>query len=474
MNQNISIHWFRQDLRLADNPALYQAAKQDRVLPIYILDDKSAGEHRMGGASRWWLHHSLSALSDSLRGKLSVYSGDPEQILLNLVKQHGAKAIYWNRCYEPWRITRDKHIKETLQAHHVETHRFNGSLLWEPWDTLKDNGSPYRVFTPFFRKGCLKSRSPREPFTKPEKLDLFDDTSNKLSTDDLGLLPGIRWDKKLKPYWQVGEASAAARLNTFLEHGLESYKEGRNYPARQHVSRLSPYLHWGELSPNQVWYAAQERGHGNDLEHFLSELGWREFSYSLLYHFPYLPYKNLQAKFDTFPWHNDEQALKWRQQGQTGYPIVDAGMRALWQTGYMHNRVRMLVGSFLVKNLLLHWHHGEKWFWDCLVDADLANNSASWQWIAGCGADAAPYFRIFNPISQGHRFDLSGEYTRHYVPELKSLPDKYLFSPWEAPQDVLQQAAVRLGETYPYPIVDLKSSRERALKAFASLRNVRD
>ena len=439
---------------------------------MYVLDDESAGEHRMGRASRWWLHHSLISLDASLQGKLSVYRGDPKAILLRLAKHYGAKTIYWNRCYEPWRVVRDKQIKETLKAHQIEAHSFNGSLLWEPWETVKDDGSPYKVFTPFYRTGCLNNRLPWEPLPYPEHLDAVSDASNDLSIDDLGLLPNTRWDKKMEPHWQIGETGAQARLDAFLEHGLANYKEGRNFPAKQHVSRLSPHLHWGEISVNQVWYAAKKVGKGEDLDHFLSELGWREFSYNLLYYFPDLPRENLQAKFDKFPWQDNPQSLKRWQKGLTGYPIVDAGMRELWHTGYMHNRVRMIVGSFLVKNLLLHWHHGERWFWDCLVDADLANNSASWQWVAGCGADAAPYFRIFNPITQGKKFDPSGEYTRHYIPELKHLPDKYLFSPWDAPTEVLQQAGVSLGETYPHPIVDLKISRERALEAFASLKKV--
>lgn len=474
MQQKLVIHWFRQDLRLSDNPALHEAAKRASVLPIYILDDENPSEHRIGAASRWWLHHSLTSLNNSLEGKLSVYRGNPKDILMRLVKQYDVEAIYWNRCYEPWRIARDKRIRETFKARQVETHSSNGSLLWEPWETLKEDGTPYRVFTPFYQRGCLKIRPPWEPLPKPPNLDVIDNLSNEPSIDNLGLLPNIRWDKKMEPYWQIGEAGAHARLASFLKSGLENYKEGRNYPAKEHVSRLSPHLHWGEISPNQVWHAAKEIGTGKDLHHFLSELGWREFSYSLLYHFPDLPRNNLQTKFDAFPWRNSERPLRRWQQGQTGYPIVDAGMRELWHTGYMHNRIRMIVGSFLVKNLLMHWHHGESWFWDCLVDADLANNSASWQWIAGCGADAAPYFRIFNPITQGRKFDPSGDYTRRHVPELKHLPDKYLFSPWEAPQHVLQQAGVRLDENYPSPIVDLKASRERALEAFASLKKVQE
>lgn len=268
----------------------------------------------------------------------------------------------------------------------------------------------------------------------------------------------------------MSEKGARKRLDTFLEEGICDYKEGRNFPAKRHTSQLSPYLHFGLISPNEIWYSTKECMDDTNSDHFLSELGWREFSYSLLYHFPQLPKKNLQQKFDRFPWKKSKRMLRAWQKGQTGYPIVDAGMRELWQTGYMHNRVRMIVGSFLVKNLLLHWRDGERWFWDCLVDADLASNSASWQWVAGCGADAAPYFRIFNPITQGEKFDPEGEYTLKYIPELKNMPKKFLYKPWEAPELVLQEAGVTLGKDYPKPIVDCKQSRETALEAFSSLK----
>lgn len=471
MNNSIVIHWFRQDLRITDNPALFAAAKQGNVLPIYILDEKNADEYCMGGASRWWLHHSLLALNKSLKGKLAVYKGDPKNILIDLVEEHNVKAVNWNRCYEPWRIARDKKIKKVLEAHNTEAKSFNGSLLWEPWEVLKKDRTPYKVFTPYYRKTCLSVISPRMPLPKPAKLNLYEDKTNNLSIDDLDLLPVIKWDKKLEPYWKIGEQGAQKRLEKFTANRLENYKQGRNYPALNTVSRLSPHLHFGEISPNQTWYTAKKNEESDDLDHFLSEMGWREFSHSLLYHFPELPRKNLQSKFDNFPWLENEEYLHCWQKGQTGHPLVDAGMRELWQTGYMHNRVRMVVGSFLVKNLLLHWHHGEKWFWNCLLDADLANNSASWQWIAGCGADAAPYFRVFNPSTQGQKFDPEGEYTRRFVPELKELPNKYLFSPWEAPEDILQKAGVKLGENYPQPIVDLKLSRLRALDAFQTLKN---
>lgn len=471
MTNNIIIHWFRQDLRIQDNPSLYEAAQQGAVLPIYILDDDNAGEHRMGGASRWWLHHSLQALNKSLKGKLAVYVGDPKKILIDLIEEHNVKAVCWNRCYEPWRIARDKKIKKVLEAHNTDAQSFNGSLLWEPWEILKKDGTPYKVFTPYYRKGCLSAKSPRMPLTNPEKLKLYEDKANSLTLDDLELLPKIKWDEQLEPHWKIGELGAQKKLDKFTANRLENYKQGRNFPTLNSVSRLSPHLHFGEISPNQAWYAAKTNEESDDLDHFLSEMGWREFSHSLLYYFPELPRENLQNKFDKFPWLENSEHLHCWQKGQMGHPLVDAGMRELWQTGYMHNRVRMVVGSFLVKNLLLHWHHGEKWFWDCLLDADLANNSASWQWIAGCGADAAPYFRVFNPSTQGQKFDPEGKYTRRFVPELKQLPDKYLFTPWDAPTEVLQAAGVTLGENYPHPIVDLKLSRVRALDAFQTLKN---
>jgi len=338
--------------------------------------------------------------------------------------------------------------------------------LWEPWIPLKDDGDPYRVFTPFYKKGCLNADAPRTPLDAPHKLECVATKFESVTLDDLDLLPYRPWGEEIIEGWGIGEEGAKRQMRKFMDEGLDGYKEGRNHPAQFNVSRLSPHLHWGELSPNQVWYEAEKKGSGKDKDHFHSELGWREFSNSLLYHFPKLPRENLQEKFDDFPWGEDDEKLERWQKGQTGYPIVDAGMRELYATGYMHNRLRMIVGSFLVKNLLLHWHHGEKWFWDCLFDADLANNSASWQWVAGSGADAAPYFRIFNPITQGEKFDKHGEYTRKYVPELKDMPDKYLYRPWEAPDDVLKEAGVELGKTYPKPMVDVKESRERALKAF--------
>jgi deoxyribodipyrimidine photo-lyase len=469
-----AIVWFRQDLRLADNPALEAAAGSGApLIPVYIHDDVNAGASALGAASRWWLHHSLEALDASLDGKLVLLQGDAKEVLPELAREVGATRVFWNRCYEPWRIDRDSALKAELKSAGIAVRSFNGSLLLEPTDNLKADRTPYRVFTPFFRNGY---RGPdtaiREPLEQPSQLTLFDcDAGDSLA--DLGLLPEIPWYEEMASLWQPGEAGASKRLDQFLATGLDNYKEGRNRPDLENVSRLSPHLHFGEISPNQVWHTAEKHGSKNpeDLEHFQSELGWREFSYNLLYHFPTLPSENLQHKFNRFPWRDDAAGLECWQRGQTGVPIVDAGMRELWRTGYMHNRVRMIVGSFLVKNLMIDWRRGEAWFRDTLLDADLANNSASWQWIAGCGADAAPYFRIFNPVTQGKKFDPDGAYVRKYVPELRSVPDKFLHNPWEAPASALDAADVHLGRDYPRPIVDLRESRERALAAFMSLSN---
>ncbi len=468
MPEKIYIQWFRQDLRLADNPALSHAAESGSVIPVYILDQVHGGDHRPGGASRWWLHHSLKALDESLQGNLNVFQGDPKQILQSLLEKHRASGIFWNRCYESWSRNRDASIKQFFKEKGMEAESFNGSLLWEPMEVLKSDDTPYRVFTPFFRNACLNAPPPREPLPVPKNLSLLKSELSE-SVESLGLLPKVRWDRKIEPHWRVSEKGGQEKMLEFFEKGLMHYKESRNFPAKSYVSRLSPYLHQGQISSNQAWYGGLDKHSGKNLDHFLSQLGWREFSYSLLYHFPDLPTKNLHRRFDAFPWNDDPKRLELWKKGLTGYPIVDAGMRELWQTGYIHNRVRMIVGSFLVKNLLLHWKHGERWFWDCLVDADLANNSASWQWVAGCGADAAPYFRIFNPVSQGLKFDPDGVYTKHYLPELKKLPGKYLFSPWEAPAEVLKDAGIRLGTDYPHPVVPLKESREKALEAFSML-----
>lgn len=460
------IFWFRQDLRISDNPGLVEALTQGPVIPIYIFDETQQKEGRAG---RWWLYHSLKHLNASLNHCLNFYKGNFKTVLCQLIETHRPRGIYWNRCYEPWRIQEDTTLKGFLRNQGLDCKSFKASLLWEPWENLKKDGTPYHIYTAFYKQGCLKAKEIRSPLPPPPHLNLLKDAQHAQSLESLNMLSRNTWHKKFDPIWKIGEAHGQKKLEDFLNHGLHGYKDKRNFPSLAQTSCLSPHLHWGEISPSQVWYGTQLRGPSPDAQCFLSEIGWREFSYSLLYHFPELPKKNLQPKFDAFPWHLDMAALKLWQKGQTGYPFVDAGMRQLWQTGFMHNRVRMVVASFLVKNLLIHWTEGAQWFWDCLVDADLANNSAGWQWVAGSGADAAPYFRIFNPTTQGEKFDPHGEYTLEFVPELAKLPLKFLFKPWEAPADVLQKAGVVLGKTYPYPLVSLEYSRKRALEAYQSL-----
>jgi deoxyribodipyrimidine photo-lyase len=471
MKNKLSIHWFRQDLRLEDNLSLCYAAEKGKVIPIFIWDTTVPMKYRLGAASKWWLHHSLIELKKSLNNRLYIFSGDPKNILEGLVRKYDVASISWNRLYEPWQVSQDKIIEQYFTDKNLEIKTFNSHLLWEPWQVLKKDGSPYKIFTPFYKRGCLYNyNTPRLPLEKPSNLQIAICEKEDITIESLNLLSKTGWDKKLEKIWSIGEIHAKNKFFAFKETGLSNYKEGRNYPAKHYVSGLSPHLHWGEISPNFIWHNLISKIRDENINCFLTELGWREFSYSLLYYFPELPDKNLQEKFDIFPWEKNQSYLSSWQKGMTGYPIIDAGMRQLWQTGYMHNRVRMIVGSFLVKNLLLHWHNGEKWFWDCLVDADLASNSASWQWVAGCGADAAPYFRIFNPIIQGEKFDDQGEYTRKYLPELKDLPNKYLFSPWEAPESVLKKAGIILGKDYPHPIVNLSESRSKALAAYKSIR----
>lgn len=477
MSTNPIIVWFRQDLRLNDNPALHAAYESGNpIIPLYILDDENATEWKMRGASRVWLHHALDSLNKSLSGHLVIAKGDATEIIPDLISKTGASGIYWNRCYEPWRIKRDESIKSFIKESmdDCDVQSFQGSLLWEPWTIQTQGGTPYKVFTPFYKKGCLNSDAPREPLPQPERLTYANTDNLSLTLEALDLIPNNEgnWPEELTSQWAISEEGANKRLQDFIKNGLDNYKDGRNHPAWDNVSMLSPYLHWGQISPNTAWYEAKDKASnptGKDLEHFLSELGWREFSYNLLYHFPKITWENLNEKFNNFPWSaQDSEELKRWQKGQTGYPLVDAGMRQLYQTGYMHNRLRMLVGSFLVKNMLVHWHKGEEWFWDCLFDADLASNSASWQWIAGCGADAAPYFRIFNPILQSKKFDADGDFIRKYVPELKDLKGDDIHAPWEAPEGVLKAAGVELGVTYPRPMMDHRDARDRAMDAYQS------
>lgn len=472
--------WFRQDLRTADNPALRAAAATGRpVVPLYVLDDDTPGEWRMGGASRWWLHGALESLAetlDQLGAPLVLRRGKAEKAVHAVADETGAAAVYWNRCYEPFAIDRDKTLKADLSGDGLDVRSFNAALLFEPWTVETGSGGPYRVFSPFWRSCMRDHAAPDKPEPAPESLRGMTDAPEGDALDAWGLRPSAPdWAGGLRDMWTPGEDGAHDRLAHFFNAAADRYKDDRDRPDTDGTSGLSPHLHFGEIGPRQVYWAARAHA-GKDgtsnksVDKFVAELGWREFAHHLLYHFPSLPEDNYQEKFDDFPWRSDEKALKAWQRGRTGYPMVDAGMRQLWHTGWMHNRVRMIVASFLVKHLMIHWREGERWFWDTLVDADMANNAASWQWVAGSGADAAPYFRIFNPITQGQKFDPDGAYVRQWVPELDALPGKYIHAPWTAPQSVLDEADIALGDTYPHPIVDHSDARARALDGFDQLK----
>jgi deoxyribodipyrimidine photo-lyase len=468
----LSVVWFRQDLRLSDNPAILAAAKRGApIVAVYILDDITPGAWKIGGAARWWLHHSLTGLAKVLAGHnvpLILRRGKAETILPAFIREAGADAIFWNRCYEPYAVARDTALKARLRSDGIAVESFNAGLIAEPWTIKTQTGAPYKVFTPFWR--VLRSTvTPERPHKAPEHLLGFAEKLQSDRLDDWELLPKKPdWAGGIDAAWTPGEAGGQQQLKTFLDNALHGYDTGRDRPGAAGVSRLSPYLHWGEISVRQVWHAAETRG-GSNAEPYLRELAWREFAHHLLWQFPELPDTSFQPGFGQFPWRTAPSELRAWQQGLTGYPLVDAGMRELWRTGWVHNRVRMVVASFLVKHLLLPWQDGEAWFWDTLVDADLAANAMNWQWVAGSGADAAPYFRIFNPVLQGEKFDSDGAYTRKFVPELAALPDRWLHKPWMAPPDVLHAAGVTLGSNYPEPLVNHDVARQRALAALASL-----
>ena len=476
-SQSPALVWFRQDLRLSDNPALTSAADSGRPLVcVFVLDDENAGAWKAGGAARWWLHHSLISLGKDLKAlglRLVLRCGPADQIVPSLAAELDAAEVHWNRCYEPWQIARDTRIKSTLQDAGTEAVSHNASLLQEPWTVRTQGGAPFKVYTPFWK--AIRERHVPAPLTLPAALS----AATPPESDDLAdwaLLPSAPdWATGFPEYWSPGEAGASEKLERFLDEALKGYGDGRNRPDKVSTSRLSPHLHWGEIGPRQIWHRTlahiEERGGGDkDAWKFLSEVGWREFSHHLLYHWPSLPERNWRAQFDDFPWQDDARSFEAWCRGETGYPIVDAGMRELWATGWMHNRVRMIVASFLIKDLLIPWQKGEAWFWDTLVDADLANNAASWQWVAGCGADAAPYFRIFNPVSQGEKFDPNGDYVRTWVPELAGLGKDVIHQPWSASEEELRAAGVVLGESYPRPVVDHKKARKLALSAFEAIK----
>lgn len=474
--QSPVILWLRRDLRLADQPAVHAAVESGRpVIPLYVLDE-TAGLKRPGAASRWWLDKSLRALDADLRrrgSRLILRRGVAAEILTGLVRETGARSVLWSRLYDPQTVARDTALKTRLKAEGVEAESFNSALLVEPWTVKNKTGEPFKVFTPFWKTARPLLQTPdlvpappaiAAPAAWPKSEDI----------QAWGLHPAQPdWSNGFND-WRPGEAGAQAQLHGFVAERLSGYAENRDWPDRPGTSRLSPHLHFGEIGPRQASAAVEAAEHRQpglhrDAEKLLSELGWREFSYGLLFHTPDLANDNIKPAFDRFPWVRNATALQAWERGRTGYPMVDAGMRELWVTGYMHNRVRMIVASFLIKHLLLDWREGAAWFWDTLVDADPANNNASWQWVAGAGADAQPFFRIYNPMEQGRKFDPKGLYVRRWIPELAKLPDEFLHAPWEAPAEVLRRAGVALGKTYPKPIVDHREARERALAALKAM-----
>jgi deoxyribodipyrimidine photo-lyase len=441
-------------------------------LPLFIHAPQEEQPWSPGAAADWWLHHALIDLNEQLQGRLLIRKGASLAALRQLLTDTGAAAVYWNRLYEPAAIARDTVIKRDLREAGVQAQSFPSAYLFEPWEISNRQGLPFRVFTPFWKH--LHERGlPDRPVTVP-------DLSGRLPGETefsswsvqtvaaLGLLPVIRWDGGLGDAWRVSRDAAEARLDEFVATDLARYDTARDLPASGGVSRLSPYLHFGQIGPREIVEACNRRR--EVAECYLREIGWREFANYQLYHFPHTSDEPMDPRFKDFPWRDDPTQLVAWQRGQTGIPLVDAGMRELWHTGWMHNRVRMIVASLLTKNLLLPWQQGARWFWDTLVDADLASNSMGWQWTAGSGADAAPYFRVFNPVLQGEKFDKAGRYVRRWVPELAALPDKWLHKPWEAPDAVLRSAGVVLGRDYPVPLVDLKGSRQRALDSWSRVK----
>lgn len=480
---NTGIVWFRQDLRVVDNLALRAACKScDRVVCVFIDDPLDQTVSQLGAASRVWLHHSLQALSEQLakRGAtLLLASGNSEEVLVQVSQSFNANRLFWNRCYDPKSIKRDKLIKQSLSD--LQPESFNALLNEEPWDALKGDGTPYRVYTPFWRMrssslpGDKPVPAPRNIPAHPAVVASIKTTRkssgfNALTLEELSLQPERDWHIDMMSHWKVGEVAALASLKRFLKAPVHDYTDARNIPAVKGTSTLSPHLHFGEISPRQIMHvlcdgADNLKALNAGEETFAKEVIWREFAYSLLFHFPHTVKKPLDKRFENFPWETrTAKNLKAWQQGNTGVPIVDAGMRELYATGWMHNRVRMIVASYLIKNLLIPWQKGEQWFRDTLVDADLASNVMGWQWAAGSGADAAPYFRVFNPVLQGEKFDKAGDYVRRWVPEISDMPNKFIHKPWELPP--LERGLFN----YPEPLVDLKESRARALAAFDEIK----
>jgi len=461
--------WFRNDLRLADNPALRAALDGGYVpIPIYLHAPDEAGAWAPGAASDAWRHRSLLALDAQLRrrgSRLRCFVGPSLATLRTVVAATGAEAVFWNRRYEPAYERRDTRIKQSLRRQGLHVESFNGSLLFEPWTLQTQAGGPFRVFTPFWRSALTQWRLPA-PWQPPAALPAHEEGPDGLPVEALKLAPALGWDSGFWDMWEPGEAGAHAALEVFTEGALSGYQMQRDRPDRVGTSRLSPHLHFGEIAPWRVAAtldAPPSAANGGDIGPAIQEPGWPEVAHPLPHHFPDTPEQNFNPRFQDFNWARVQPPdLQAWQQGRTGVPIVDAGMRELWATGWMHNRVRMIVASYLTKHLRYHWRHGARWFWDTLVDADLASNTLGWQWVAGTGADAAPYFRVFNPVTQAEKFDPDGHYIARWVPELARVPVPLRFAPWRDPA-----ALRRLAPTYPSaPLVDLAAGRDAALAAY--------
>ncbi len=468
---SVSLVWFRLDLRVDDNPALRAAVKRGgAVIPVYIWAPEEDGRWAPGGAAKYWLHHALTDLETRLTkigSRLVLRQGKSLGVLKQLISETGADAVFWNRRYEPLRVKRDAEIKKNLKEDGLAVETFNSALLFEPWQVETGSKTPFKVFTAFWNK-CLTLPGPQEPLASPQTLLPPKSWPESLALKKLKLEPERDWALGFRESWDMSASGAAACLKSFSSERLPEYLARRDLPDTVGTSRLSPYLHFGQISVRRAWHTIRKSGRAG--AGYLRQLGWRDFAHHLMFHFPETPESALRPEYREFPWKNNAPLLKAWQKGLTGYPIVDAGMRELWHTGWMHNRVRMIAASFLVKDLLIPWQRGAEWFWDTLVDADLANNTLGWQWIAGCGADAAPYFRVFNPVLQGEKFDPGGGYVRRWVPELGALPDKWIHKPWEAPEEILLKAGVVLDKHYPRPVVDHGFARRRTLTAYESFR----